>query len=72
MALPAFGNLVFTLDDSSQELDSGFYNLEGGLTFSSRIDPDRNISVFGGANIFIGLHGMDIDLILLLEMVSLV
>ncbi len=52
VALPAFGNLVFTLDDSSQELDSGFYNLEGGLTFSSRIDPDRNISVFGGANIF--------------------
>ncbi len=52
VALPAFGNLVFTLDDTSQELDSGFYNLEGGLNFSSRIDPDRNISVFGGANIF--------------------
>jgi hypothetical protein len=52
VALPAFGNLVFTLDDTSRELDSGFYSLDGGLSFSSRVSPENNLSVFGGANIF--------------------
>lgn len=52
VALPAFGNLVFTLDDTSRELDSGFYNLEGGMSFSNRFSPEHNLSVFGNANIF--------------------
>jgi outer membrane protein len=52
VALPAFGNLVFTLDDTARELESGFYALDGGLSFSSRISAEKNLSVFGGANIF--------------------
>ena len=52
IALPAFGNLVFTLDSTSRELDSGFYNVEGGMSFSTRILPRNNLSLFGGANLF--------------------
>jgi len=52
VALPAFGNLVFTLDNSSRELDSGFYSLDAGATFSSRVSAGVPVSVFGGINLF--------------------
>jgi outer membrane protein len=52
VALPAFGNLVFTLDDTARSLESGFYRLEGGASFSSRISPGLPLAVFGGAKIF--------------------
>jgi tetratricopeptide (TPR) repeat protein len=52
VALPAFGNLVFTLDDTARELDSGFYAVEGGLSFSAMIVPDSGLSLFGSASAF--------------------
>ena len=52
VALPAFGNLVFTLDDTARELDSGFYAVEAGLSFSTRLIPDSSLSVFGNVSAF--------------------
>jgi tetratricopeptide (TPR) repeat protein len=52
VALPAFGNLVFTLDNSARELDSGFYQVEGGASFSSLVPGQEKLAVFGGASLF--------------------
>ena len=51
VALPAFGNLVFTLDDTSSELDSGFYRIRGGGSFSTRVGERDNLLAFGSAEL---------------------
>jgi tetratricopeptide (TPR) repeat protein len=52
VAVPAFGNLVFTLDDTARELDSGFYQIEGGAGFSSMLPGRENMNVFGNIKAF--------------------
>jgi len=47
VAIPAFGNLVFTLDDIARELDSGFYQFDAGMGFSNRLGDNENIGMFG-------------------------
>ena len=47
VAIPAFGNLQFTLDDTGQELDSGFISLAAGATFSQPVNSDETLRVFG-------------------------
>jgi len=47
VAIPAFGNLVFTLDDVARELDSGFYQLDAGLGFTNGLAAYENTGVFG-------------------------
>lgn len=51
VAIPAFGNLVFTLDDVARELSSGFYQLDGGAGFTKGLASYENLGVFGN------LHG---------------
>ena len=50
IAIPAIGNLSFTLDDSSQELDSGFIEGGFGAAFSMPWAGTDNLGVFGSAN----------------------
>lgn len=52
VALPAFGNLEFTLDETARELKSWFSNIEGGLSFSRLVSDQSPISVFGSASAF--------------------
>lgn len=47
VAIPAFGNLVFTLDDIARELDSGFYQLDAGLGFKNALAAYEDTGVFG-------------------------
>lgn len=47
VAIPAFGNLVFTLDDVARELSSGFYELDAGVGFKNRLANHENIGIFG-------------------------
>jgi len=50
VAIPAFGNLVFTLDRTGRELDSGFFELNAGTVFSAPFMRD-NLRIFGGAGV---------------------
>jgi tetratricopeptide (TPR) repeat protein len=50
VAIPAFGNLVFTLDRTGRELDSGFFEVNAGTVFSAPFLRD-NVRVFGGADL---------------------
>ena len=52
VALPAFGNLVFTLDQSARELDSGFFRVRGGTSFSTKFMNRDNLLIFGGAEAY--------------------
>jgi tetratricopeptide (TPR) repeat protein len=52
VALPAFGNLVFTLDQSARELDSGFGRIRGGAAFSTKFMDRDDLRVFGGAEAY--------------------
>jgi hypothetical protein len=52
VALPAFGNLEFTLDETARELKSWFSNIEGGLSFSRLVADQSPFSVFGSASAF--------------------
>ena len=52
VALPAFGNLVFTLDQSARELDSGFFRIRGGASFSTKFMNRDNLLVYGGAQAY--------------------
>ncbi|MEX2353164.1 MAG: tetratricopeptide repeat protein [Gammaproteobacteria bacterium] len=52
VALPAFGNLEFTLDESARELDSWYSNFQGGLSFSQAVGTQSPLSVFGAASLF--------------------
>lgn len=47
VAIPAFGNLVFTLDNDARELSSGFYQLDAGLGFTNGLAAYENVGVFG-------------------------
>lgn len=51
IAIPAFGNLIFTLDNTGRSQDSGFFALGAGMSFSSPISNDESLRVFGSADI---------------------
>ena len=50
VAIPAFGNLLFTLDRTGRELDSGFFEVNAGTVFSAPFLRD-NLRIFGGADL---------------------
>jgi hypothetical protein len=52
VALPAFGNLVFTLDETARELDSGFGRVHGGAAFLTRFMDRDDLLVYGGAEAY--------------------
>jgi len=52
VALPAFGNLEFTLDESARKLDSWYSNIEGGMSFLQPVSNQSPLAVFGGASMF--------------------
>ena len=52
VALPAFGNLVFTLDQSARELESGFARIRGGAAFTTKFMNRDDLLVFGGAEAY--------------------
>ncbi|MBT7950608.1 MAG: DUF560 domain-containing protein [Gammaproteobacteria bacterium] len=51
VAIPAFGNLQFTLDNTGRELDSGFFSLGAGTFFSTPFMDKDNLRIFGGLNL---------------------
>jgi len=51
IAIPAFGNLVFTLDNTGREQDSGFFSLAAGTRFSALLNDGENLRLFGSADI---------------------
>lgn len=51
VAVPAFGNLIFTLDDSGREQDSGFFELGAGMLFSSPFLNRSDLRIFGSADL---------------------
>jgi len=48
VAIPAFGNLVFTLDKSGRKLDSGFFSLGTGVNFSTPYRGRKDLRLIGG------------------------
>lgn len=52
IAIPAFGNLVFTLDDTARELSSGFYQINAGASFNMPVPQHESLRIFGAANMF--------------------
>lgn len=52
VAIPAFGNLVFTLDNTSRHLDSGFYSINAGASFNMAVPQHETLRIFGAANMF--------------------
>ncbi|MBI2992544.1 MAG: tetratricopeptide repeat protein [Gammaproteobacteria bacterium] len=52
IAIPAFGNLVFTLDDSGREADSGFFQTGAGTFFSTPFLGRQDLRIFGGGDIY--------------------
>lgn len=53
VALPAFGNLEFTLDETSRELKSWFSSIEAGVSFTRQLADQSPYSIFGGASTFV-------------------
>lgn len=51
VAIPALGNLVFTLDRTGQEMDSGFFEVGAGFNFQSRFLDRDDLRIYGGADI---------------------
>lgn len=51
IAIPAFGNLLFTLDDTGREQDSGFFSLAAGTQFGALLDEAESLRLFGSADI---------------------
>ena len=51
IAIPAFGNLLFTLNASGQELDSGFFDIGAGIIFSTPFLNRDNLHIFGKAGL---------------------
>lgn len=51
VALPAFGNIVFTLDRSGRELDSGFFEVNGGMAFNAPFLARDDLRIFGAADL---------------------
>ena len=52
VAIPAFGNLVFTLDNTARKLDSGFYRVDAGAAFNMAVPQHETLRVFGSADMF--------------------
>ena len=51
IAIPAFGNLIFTLDDSGREAGSGFFEAGAGTFFSTPFLGRQDLRIFGGGDI---------------------
>jgi tetratricopeptide (TPR) repeat protein len=51
IAVPAFGNLVFTLDQSGRKLDSGIFSLGTGFSFSTPFQGRKDLRMIGGINL---------------------
>jgi tetratricopeptide (TPR) repeat protein len=51
VAIPAFGNLQFTLDNTGRELDSGFFSLGAGTFFSTPFMDKESLRIYGGINL---------------------
>lgn len=51
IAIPALGNLIFTLDNSGREQDSGFFELGAGTFFSTPFQGRQDLKIFGGINL---------------------
>lgn len=51
IAIPAFGNLQFNLDDSGRELDSGFFSVAAGTLFSTPFMEREDLRLFGGIHL---------------------
>ena len=47
VAVPALGGLIFTLSDTSVEANSPIWNIGAGIRFTSPLDVDRGLSLFG-------------------------
>lgn len=48
VAIPAFGNLIFNLDKTGRSLDSGFFSLGAGTTFSTPFHGRDDLRIIGG------------------------
>lgn len=48
VAIPAFGNLIFTLDKTGRSLDSSFFSLGVGTTFSTPFHGREDLRIIGG------------------------
>ena len=51
IAIPAFGNLVFTLDQSGRKLDSGVFSLGTGVSFSTPLQGREDLRIIGGIDL---------------------
>ncbi len=51
VAIPALGNLIFTLDASGREVDSGFFELGAGIGFNTPFRGSDDVKIFGGINL---------------------
>jgi outer membrane protein len=51
VAIPALGNLLFTLDATGREIDSGFFELGAGLGFYTPFLGRDDVSIFGAINL---------------------
>lgn len=51
VAIPAFGNLVFTLDQSGRSLGSGIFSLGTGVNFSAPLHGRKDLRVVGGIDL---------------------
>jgi len=51
IAIPAFGNLVFTLDQSGRKLHSSIFSLGTGVSFSTPLQGRENLRIVGGINL---------------------
>ena len=51
IAVPAFGNLVFTLDQSGRKLHSSIFSLGTGVSFSTPLHGHKDLRIIGGINL---------------------
>lgn len=47
VAVPAFGGVEFNLTNSSRELDSAIWDLAAGVSFTSPLNPEAGLSLYG-------------------------
>lgn len=51
VAIPALGNLLFTLDETGREIDSGFFELGAGIGFYTPFQGSDDVNIFGAINL---------------------
>ncbi len=51
VAIPALGNLLFTLDGTGREIDSGFFELGAGVGFYTPFLRRDDVNIFGAINL---------------------